>query len=221
MKRPAAMSWSGGKDSSLALHAAQRGRDLDIVALLTTVTAEHDRISMHGVRTSLLRAQAARLELPLTEVVIPPACSNTVYEAAFADALRRLRAEGVEDVVFGDLFLQDIRAYREAQLTTHGMRAHFPIWQQDTRTTAREFIGAGFRAVIVCVDPAQLDTGFCGREFDTELLEQLPPACDPCGERGEFHTFVYDAPMFAAPIPIVRGTVVPRGGFVFCDVMPG
>lgn len=218
-QRPrAVISWSGGKDSALALHDVVSDGILDVAGLLTTVTDDYDRISMHGVRTSLLRAQASALRLPLFEVRIPARCSNADYEAAFLDRLESLRAEGIHDIVFGDLFLEDIRSYREDMLKPTRMIPHFPLWARDTRELALQFVEDGFAAALVCVDPHQLAASFCGRDFDSALLADLPTSCDPCGERGEFHTFVYDAPLMEHPIPIRRGQIVERDGFVFCDI---
>lgn len=216
MKR-AALSWSGGKDSALALQRIVAEREFGVAALITTITDGYDRISMHGVRATLLNAQCSSLRLPLLEIRIPAHCSNEGYESALGTQLRALREEGVHDVVFGDLFLQDIRDYREALFGGLGMRAHFPLWQQNTGKLARHFIAQGFRAVIVCVDPRQLPAEFCGREYDDAFLNDLPATCDPCGERGEFHTFVYDGPIFSDAVPITRGGVVFRDGFYFCD----
>ncbi|HKG93918.1 MAG TPA: hypothetical protein VKA84_18560 [Gemmatimonadaceae bacterium] len=213
------VSWSGGKDSSLALRAVLADPALAVAGLVTTVTEGYDRISMHGVRRSLLRAQAESLELPLIEVPIPIRSSNDSYEAATLAALEAHRAAGIERVVFGDLFLADVRAYRERLLERAGMRCLFPLWGLDTRALAREFIAAGFRAVLCAVDPCQIDAGLCGRDYDESLLAELPPGADPCGENGEFHTFVHDGPPFARPVPLRRGEVVEREGFVFCDLI--
>lgn len=218
MRKRVAVSWSGGKDSALALREALRDQALEVAALVTTVNTDYDRISIHGVRTRLLRAQADRLALPLFEVPIPAGCTNEQYEAALHARLDKLRASEIHDVVFGDLFLQDIRDYRETMLQSVGMTAHFPVWERDTAQLARTFINDGFRARIVCVDPRRIAGTFCGREFDEALLNDLPDSCDPCGERGEFHTFVYDAPMFSRPIHITNGVIVERAGFVFQDM---
>lgn len=214
------MCWSGGKDSAMALHAALRDPSLKVEALLTTVTESYERISMHGVRRVLLEQQAAALNLPLEQVRIPIASSNEIYEAAMRDVLTRYQARGVSRVIFGDLFLEDIRVYRERQLAQIGMTGLFPLWLKGTRKLAHHFIDAGFKAVLVCVDPKQLDPLFCGREFDWAMLADLPVTVDPCGERGEFHTFVYDGPIFRQPIPIKKGAVVERDGFWFCDLEP-
>ena len=215
------MCWSGGKDSSLALHAVRQDPTLRIEALLTTVTEGYERISMHGVRCALLVEQANALGLPLEQVRIPIKASNAIYEAAMHERLLRYQARGVSRVVFGDLFLEDIRRYRETNLAELNMRGLFPLWLKDTQQLARDFIAAGFRAILVCVDPRQIDPAFCGREFDESLLTELPASADPCGEKGEFHTFVYDGPIFRQPIPLNKGEVIQRDGFWFCDLLPG
>ncbi len=214
----ALLSWSGGKDSALALQRAQSSGAWRIDGLLTTVTDGYDRISMHGVRTSLLQAQAAALGLPVRTVRIPPACSNERYEAAMRAVLARYAAEGGEAVLFGDLFLGEVRAYRERLLAGLPLRAEFPIWGEPTGPLARRFVDEGFRAVLVCVDPRQIDRGLAGRDYDAGLLADLPPTADPCGENGEFHTFVHDGPIFRRSVPVTRGDVVERDGFVFCDL---
>jgi uncharacterized protein (TIGR00290 family) len=217
------LSWSGGKDSALALHALrhpERARVARVEGLLTTVTGPYDRISMHGVRTALLEAQAAALGVPLRVARIPAPCTNAEYEAAMRAPLDAWRAEGGDAVAFGDLFLADVRAYRERLLAPTGLAAAFPLWGAPTPALAREFVRLGFRAILVCVDPAQLDPAFCGRDYDDALLDALPAAVDPCGERGEFHTFVWDGPGFARPVPVTRGEVVRRDGFVFQDLLP-
>ncbi|HEV7936897.1 MAG TPA: diphthine--ammonia ligase [Solirubrobacteraceae bacterium] len=215
-----ALSWSGGKDSALALWAL-RLQDWEPTALITTVTDGYDRISMHGVRRELLTAQADAIDIPLIEVRIPPTCVNEVYEARFAQAwATSAPLSGVESVVFGDLFLEDVRAYREQQLTSNGRRGLFPLWGRDTSELAHEFIAGGFEATIVCVNPRALDASFAGRRFDERLLHELPPSVDPCGENGEFHTFVHAGPIFAEPIACETGEIVEREGFVFCDLKP-
>ena len=216
---PVLMCWSGGKDSSLALHAVLQDPTLRVEALLTTVTEGYERISMHGVRCALLQDQANAIGLPLQQVRIPPQASNDQYEAAMRERLVDYRARGVSQVVFGDLFLHEIRQYRETSLAKLNMRGHYPLWLKDTRQLAHEFIAAGFRAVLVCIDPTQLAPSFCGREFDRQLLADLPPNADPCGENGEFHTFVYDGPIFRQPLHVKKGQVVERDGFWFCDVL--
>jgi uncharacterized protein (TIGR00290 family) len=214
---PLALSWSGGKDSALALWTLRRG-GTEPQALITTVTEEYERISMHGVRRELLRRQAEAADIPLVEVRIPPACVNDVYEARMAQAFATPPLSVIEKVAFGDLFLEDVRAYREARLTAADRSALFPLWERDTGVLAREFIGAGFQATIVCLDPRALDPSFAGRRYDEQLLADLPPNVDPCGENGEFHTFVHAGPIFARPIVCAIGTVVEREGFVFCDL---
>jgi uncharacterized protein (TIGR00290 family) len=214
-----ALSWSGGKDSALALWRLRReGLEPDV--LITTITQGYDRISMHGVRRELLARQAESLGIPLVEVVIPPACVNEVYEAQMAAAFGAGSLSGVDAVAFGDIFLEDVRAYREDRLATVGKRGAFPLWGEDTTALAGEFLEAGFEATLVCVDPRVLDAGFAGRRYDAQLLAELPPRVDPCGENGEFHTFVSAGPIFAEPVACERGEIVERDGFVFCDLVP-
>ena len=212
--------WSGGKDSAMALAAIRGSPGCSVSALLTTVTEGYDRISMHGVRRELLQRQAASMGLPLREVFIPPECVNPVYEARMEQALREQLACGIRRVVFGDIFLEDLRVYRERNLARVGMTALFPLWKQDTRALARRFVDAGFRAIAVCVDSRVLPREFAGRELDSSFFADLPPGVDPCGENGEFHTFVFEGPVLSAPLAIRRGEVVQRGPFVFCDLMP-
>ena len=214
------MCWSGGKDSALALHEVLRDPTLRVAALLVTITEEHDRISMHGVRRELVARQAEALGLPLADVSIPPECSEADYARAMQRALASYQAGGVSRCVFGDVFLEDVRAYREERLAQAAMSAVFPLWGRDTTELAREFVEQGFRATLTCVDPNQLDPAFCGREYDARLLQDLPSSVDPCGENGEFHTFVYDGPMFSRPVATQRGVVVERSGFWFCDLIP-
>ena len=219
MTRPKALvSWSSGKDSAYALWETRRRGELEIAGILTTVTAAYERVSMHGVRESLLDRQAAELGLPCFKVRIPAPCPNEVYEAEMARALGAARADGISEFVFGDLFLEDIRAYREAKLGAVGMRAVFPLWGRDTHVLARDMLDSGLRAVTTCIDPRKLPASFAGRSFDAEFLSDLPPAVDPCGENGEFHTFVRGGPMFAKPIDVRLGPVVERDGFVFADL---
>jgi uncharacterized protein (TIGR00290 family) len=214
-----ALSWSGGKDSALALWTLRRQALLP-QALITTVTEGYERISMHGVRRELLARQADALRIPLVEVVIPPVCVNEVYEARMARAFASPSLAGVEAVAFGDLFLEDVRAYREARLAAGGKRGLFPLWGRETGELAREFIAAGFEAIIVCLDPRALDPSLAGRSYDERLLADLPAGVDPCGENGEFHTFVRAGPIFVTPIACKTGEVVERDGFVFCDLIP-
>jgi uncharacterized protein (TIGR00290 family) len=215
-----ALSWSGGKDSALALHELQERSGSPPRALITTVTADYGRISMHGVRRELLSRQAQATGLTLVEVEIPAGCSNDVYEQRMGQALAEPPLAAMQTIAFGDLFLDDIRAYREERLSRVGKEAVFPLWGRDTNALAREFIATGFEAVLVCVDPHRLDPSFAGRRFDAELLADLPPDVDPCGENGEFHTFVHAGPIFSAPIACQTGETVERDGFVFCDVSP-
>src|SRR2546421_6182548 len=222
MAEPVLVAWSGGKDSALALQEILGAGRYRVAALLTTVTGEYDRISMHGVRRTLLRRQAESLALPLEEVVISPRASNEEYEASMGVALAALRTRnpGLDSVVFGDLFLADIRAYRERMLARIGMRGVFPLWLRDTRALAHEFVRLGYRAVLVCVDAHQLTPEFAGREFDAELLRDFPSTVDPCGENGEFHTFVYAGPGFRHAVLHERGSVVLRDRrFVYCDLV--
>ena len=217
-----ALSWSGGKDSALALWVLGREHGIVPRALITTVTEVYERISMHGVRRSLLARQAEAIGVPLVEVEIPQECTNDVYEQRMAQAFGSEPLASVEAVAFGDLFLEDVRAYREDRLAAAGRQGCFPIWHRDTAGLAREFIEAGFEAIIVCVDPSKLDSRFAGRRFDRRLLGELPAGVDPCGENGEFHTFVYAGPILPAPLGVEVGKTVERDGFVFTDVyVPG
>jgi uncharacterized protein (TIGR00290 family) len=215
-----ALSWSGGKDSALALQALTEERRTP-TALLATVTEEYDRVSMHGVRRSLLQRQAAAAGLPLVEVEIPAGCTNDLYERRLGAALASTELSAVDEVAFGDLFLEDVRAYRESRLATAGKRARFPLWGRDTAILARRFLAAGFRAILVCVDPRKLDPAFAGRDYDERLLADLPAGVDPCGENGEFHTFVTAGPVLDRSIECRRGEVVERQGFLFCDLLEG
>ena len=214
------MSWSSGKDSTFALHAARHEMGLDVGALLCTVNAAADRVAMHAVRRELLLAQGERLGLPVHVVEIPSPCPNDVYEAAMRDAVDAARADGAEQMIFGDLYLPDVRAYREQHLAGTGIDPVFPLWQRPTDALAKDMVSTGVRAVLTCVDPEQLAPEFAGRMFDDALLADLPAGVDPCGENGEFHTFVFDGPGFASPIPVEVGETVERDGFVFCDVRP-
>jgi uncharacterized protein (TIGR00290 family) len=216
---PILFCWSGGKDSAMALHMLLEQDQFRVVALLTTVTEGYDRISMHGVRRELLERQAQSIGLPLHEVRIPPQCVNPIYEARMEEALRFHLERGVQKVAFGDIFLEDLRAYREKNLARVGMTALFPIWKRDTRDLIRSFHANRFRAIAVCVDPKVLDPTFAGRELDESFFRDLPPYADPCGENGEFHTFVLDGPIFQSPIPVRTGEIVNRDGFVFCDLL--
>jgi uncharacterized protein (TIGR00290 family) len=214
------MSWSSGKDSTFALHAARTELGLTVSTLLCTLNAEADRVAMHAVRRELLLAQGDRLGLPVHVVEIPSPCPNEVYEAAMQTAVDTALASGGTHMIFGDLYLPDVRSYREGHLRGTGINPVFPLWQRPTDALAKDMIASGVRAVITCVDPAQLPAEFAGRAFDERLLADLPPGVDPCGENGEFHTFVWDGPGFRTPIPVDVGDVVARDGFVFCDVVP-
>jgi uncharacterized protein (TIGR00290 family) len=216
------LAWSGGKDSTMALAALRSDPRYQVVALLTTVTRDYDRISIHGVRRAVLEAQTTALDLPLIEATIPANASNTEYEAAFALALRRVQAcrPGLRHIAFGDLFLADVRAYREVLLASLDWTGVFPLWGEDTAVLAQRFVGTGYRAILTCVDTTQLSADFAGRQFDAALLTDLPATVDPCGERGEFHTCVYAGPPFAQPLPLVTGERLRRDDrFEYCDVL--
>jgi uncharacterized protein (TIGR00290 family) len=220
LARPKALvAWSSGKDSAWALHEARRAGEVEVVGLLTTVTSEFGRVSMHAVREALLEAQAEAVGLPCRTIGIPFPCVNEVYERRMETALGEARAEGVTRVVFGDLFLADVRAYRESRMAGSGIEPLFPLWGRDTAALAREMLAAGLRATLTCVDPRRLDRSFAGRAFDAALLGDLPPGVDPCGENGEFHTFAWDGPMFRRPVEVAIGEVVERDGFVFSDLL--
>jgi uncharacterized protein (TIGR00290 family) len=220
-REPVLFCWSGGKDSAMALHALQREPRVRVVALLTTITEGYDRISMHGVRRELLRRQAQSIGLSLHEVVIPPECVNSIYEARMEAALRAHFENGVRKVAFGDIFLEDLRAYREKNLARIGMTALFPIWKRDSRELVESFHAQGFRSIAVCVNPKLLDRSFAGRELDASFFADLPPEVDCCGENGEFHTFAFDGPIFKEPIRFQVGECVERDAFVFCDLLMG
>jgi uncharacterized protein (TIGR00290 family) len=216
MPPKAVVSWSSGKDSAFALHEARA--QFEIVGLLTTVTTAFGRVSMHGVREALLDEQVAALGLPCRKIGIPSPCTNEVYEGELTQALLAAKSEGVTHVIFGDLFLRDIRAYRETLLAGLGLTPVFPLWDRPTDALAREMLAAGLSAVLTCIDPRKLDKSFAGRTFNQELLRDLPAGVDPCGENGEFHTFVTKGPMFAGSIDCKLGEVVERDGFVFADL---
>jgi uncharacterized protein (TIGR00290 family) len=213
------VSWSSGKDSAYAFCEARRGGDVEVVGALTTLNEAYDRVAMHGVRESLLDRQLSALGLQALKVRLPNHCSNAQYEALMAGAFERLKDEGVTHIVFGDLFLEDIRAYRERQLAAAGMHGVFPLWRRPTAALAREMLACGLVAHLVCIDPRRLGREFAGRRFDARLLEELPQQVDPCGENGEFHTVVTAGPMFSAPLEVSVGAVVERDGFVFADVL--
>lgn len=220
-KERIALSWSGGKDSTLALHELQRSGEYEVCALLTTVTEGYERISVHGVRRVLLEQQAESLGLPLEIALIPPSCTNDDYERSFSEALVRCRSLGLTSIAAGDIFLEDVRLYREKLLARNGMNALFPIWGRDTMQLARDFISMGFKAILTCVDTHALDKDFAGRTFDEQLLLDLPPHADPCGENGEFHTFVWAGPDFRKTIGCITGERVLRDDrFAYCDLLP-
>ena len=214
------LSWSSGKDSAWSLHLLRQDPDIEIAALLTTFNGAADRVAMHAVRRELVEAQARRMGLPLWSIDLPWPCSNAVYENLMLGMCRRALQDGITAVAFGDLFLQDIRDYRERQLQPTGLRPLFPVWKIPTNELALELIRAGVKAKVTCIDPAKLDASYAGREYDGEFLNSLPPGIDPCGENGEFHTFVYDAPVFSSEIRVQVGEKVARDGFVFADVKP-
>ncbi len=214
------MSWSGGKDSCIALYEIQKERKYRVAALVTTVTRDYDRISMHGVRRVLLESQAGSLGLQLHQVLISKGATNEEYETKIGEALSLYRDRGIDSIVFGDLFLEDIRAYREQFLARHRMRGLFPVWQRDTGVFIRQFLELGFRAVVTCVDSNVLDQSFAGRLIDESFLSSLPAQVDPCGENGEFHSFVFDGPIFTAPVKFSLGETVLRESFWFRDLVP-
>ncbi len=215
------LSWSSGKDSVWALHLLRQQPDIKVAALLTSFNSAADRVAMHAVRRALVETQAGRTGIPLWTVDLPWPCSNADYEERMRGVFERALAEGITAVAFGDLFLEDIRDYRVRQLQGSGLDPLFPVWQIPTAQLARDMIAAGVRAKITCVDPAQVDRSFAGRDYDQALLAALPPGVDACGENGEFHTFVYDAPVFVQPVEVRVGEIVERDGFVFADLLPG
>jgi uncharacterized protein (TIGR00290 family) len=212
------VSWSSGKDSAWLVHVLRARSDIEIGALMTTINEPAQRVAMHAVRVELLEAQAAALGLPLLKIPIPSPCPNEAYECAMAAAVARAVAEGFTHVAFGDLFLEDVRRYREERLAGTGLTPLFPLFGADTAALAREMVASGLAARITCVNPAVLDRRFAGRDFDAALLAELPENIDPCGERGEFHTCAYAGPMFSRQIPIETGVTVERDGFVFTDL---
>lgn len=235
------MSWSGGKDSALALYHALRDPRYRVAHLLTSVNAHYERVSMHGVRVALLEAQASRVGLPLAQLRLPEMPGMAEYDAALQASLVALRAQGVATAIYGDIFLEDLRAYREEQVARAGLRAGFPLWQRASGDILREFWALGFQAIVVCVNDRYLDASFCGRLLDAAFVRDLPPGVDPCGEKGEYHSFVFDAPYFSAPVAYTKGEVVRRtyappagrgaspapagndpfaAGFWYCDLLP-
>jgi len=220
MRTRALLAWSSGKDSAFALHVLRQQGDVEVVGLLTTVNETHDRVAMHAVRRTLLEAQAEAAGVPLRMVPIPWPCPNETYERVMAQAMADARAEGIGAIAFGDLFLEDVRRYREERLMESGLVPLFPLWRRPTPQLAEEMIASGLRATLTCIDPRALAPSFAGRTFDRGFLDDLPPGVDPCGENGEFHTFAWDGPMFLHPIRVRTGEVVARDGFVFADLLP-
>jgi uncharacterized protein (TIGR00290 family) len=216
-----ALSWSSGKDSAWSLHLLRQDRSLEVVALVTTLNEQFDRVAMHAVRRQLLEQQAESVGVPLWTVPLPWPCSNEEYEARMRELCARALRAGVDAMAFGDLFLTDIRAYRERQLRGTALQPLFPVWQIPTGELARTMIASGLRAKITCVDPKVLPAEFAGRDFDSQFLADLPPGIDPCGENGEFHSFVYDGPGFREPINVSVGEIIERDGFVFADIIVG
>jgi uncharacterized protein (TIGR00290 family) len=215
------LSWSGGKDSCMAAYQLLASQKYEIASLLTTVTEGYDRISMHGVRRSLLEQQADSLGIPLHQIMIPKDCPNQIYEARMREAVEHFKTRGITKVAFGDLFLQEVKQYRDARLAQAGMTGLYPIWMRDTGELVRTFIGLGFRAILCCVDTQAIDASFAGREIDQALLRDLPDGADPCGENGEYHSFVYAGPIFKRPIPCRAGeTVLRTARFNYCDILP-
>ncbi|HKT89626.1 MAG TPA: hypothetical protein VJQ59_14375 [Candidatus Sulfotelmatobacter sp.] len=219
MKRKILLSWSSGKDSAWTLHVLRQRGDVEVVGLLTTINSNFQRVAMHGTRYELLKAQAAAARLPLWEVLLAWPCSNEVYEKAMATACATAVQQEISGIAFGDLFLEDVRRYREDRLRGTGLEPLFPLWGRNTSELLSEMLDAGLRARIVCVDPSKLPADFAGRDLDFEILNRMPTGIDPCAENGEFHTFAYAGPMFHEPIPIESGEIVTRDGFVFADLL--
>ncbi|MCK5001857.1 MAG: adenine nucleotide alpha hydrolase [Gammaproteobacteria bacterium] len=219
MKRKTLMSWSSGKDSAWALYQLQKNPEIDLVGLFCTVNKEFDRVAMHGVRVELLQKQADSIGLPLEIIEIPYPCSNIEYEEIMGDFVEKAKQDKVEHFAFGDLFLEDIRNYREEKLKNSGIKAIFPIWGIPTNELSREMINSGLRTVITCIDPRQTPKEFTGKEFNDSFLDSLPETIDPCGENGEFHSFVFDGPMFKEEINIVVGDIIHRDNFIFADIL--
>lgn len=215
------LSWSSGKDSAWMLHRLRDDPEVEIVGLLTTLNSDADRVAMHAVRRELLRMQADAAGLPVREIELPWPCTNEDYERIMGEATSRAKSDGVTHIAFGDLFLEDVRKYREDNLKGTGVEPLFPLWGSDTTHLAAEMVRGGLRAYLTCVDPKQLGADFAGREYGAKLLDDLPPGVDPCGENGEFHTFVFEGPMFDRPVNVKPGQIIERDGFVFADMLPG
>jgi uncharacterized protein (TIGR00290 family) len=220
VKRKILLSWSSGKDSAWALHVLRQRSEVEVVGLLTTINTHFQRVAMHGTRHTLLKAQAKAARLPLWEVPLPWPCNNEIYEEAMSTACASAVQQGISAVAFGDLFLEDVRRYREDRLRGTGLEPMFPLWGRNTRELISEMLDGGLRARIVCLDPSKLPIDFAGRDLDLDLLRRMPAGVDPCAENGEFHTFAYAGPMFDQPIPIEDGEVVTRDGFLYADVLP-
>jgi uncharacterized protein (TIGR00290 family) len=218
LRKKALVSWSSGKDSAWTLHVLRQSNEYEIVGLLTTINSSFDRVAMHGVRRELVEAQATAAELPLWKVPLPWPCSNQEYETAMNAACTKAIDAGVQAVAFGDLFLEDVRQYREDRMRGSGLTPLFPLWKLETRQLVNDMCAGGVRCRIVCLDPQKIPASFAGRDLDSQLVAEFPADVDPCGEKGEFHTFVYDGPMFAHAIPVENGDVVTRDGFVFADL---
>lgn len=214
------MSWSGGKDSCMALYEVQQSHEYQVIALLTTITEDYGRISMHGVRRELLEMQVTALGLPLQRILITRGAANEEYERKFIDACAGYINEGIDSIIFGDLFLEDIKRYRDEFLVRHKLRGVYPVWRRNTREFIDRFIELGFKAIVTCVDARALGPEFAGRIVDESFVSSLPSSVDPCGENGEFHTFVFDGPNFKQPIPFREGEILQREGFWFCDLVP-
>jgi len=221
MTRNIVFSWSGGKDSALALYEILKAESYNIVSLITTVTEEYDRISVHGVRNDLLEKQTKSLKLPLHKINIPKNCSNDIYERNLTETLSIYKNKGITEVAFGDIFLEDVKEYRDELLKKMGMKGIYPIWQKDFKELAKVFIESGFRAITTCIDSQQIHKNFAGKEYDQDFLDDLPDTADPCGENGEFHTFVYNGPIFNVKVNFIIGDIVLRDNrFFYCDLIP-
>lgn len=221
MTRNIVFSWSGGKDSALALYEILKTESYNVVSLITTVTEEYDRISVHGVRNDLLEKQTKSLKLPLHKINNPKNCSNDIYERNLTETLSIYKNKGITEVAFGDIFLEDVKEYRDELLKKMGMKGIYPIWQKDSKELAKVFIESGFRAITTCIDSQQIHENFAGKEYDQDFLDDLPDTADPCGENGEFHTFVYNGPIFNVKVDFIIGDIVLRDNrFFYCDLIP-
>lgn len=219
-KEKVVLSWSSGKDSAFALYKLLENPNYEVISLLTTITGEYDRVSMHGVRRSLVEQQAIAVNLPLITVFIPANCSDTIYASIMEEEMQRLRLSGITTVAFGDIYLQDVRSYRENNLAKVGMKCLFPLWGMDSLSLVESFIGAGFKSITTCIDTRVITEKFLGRVIDSSFIKELPKGVDPCGENGEFHSFAFDGPIFSQKIPFVSGESVLRDSFYFIDLLP-